>query len=106
LKILWNSRLDIYIVESLSRLLYNNTKEIIMIKRISLIALVAIGIGALFLGTSHALAFAACTGNPHDAESGPTGSPQDTGDTGNPHDTVAPLGSHLGHEADTCNGAK
>jgi hypothetical protein len=77
-----------------------------MVKQISLIALVAIGIGALLLGMSHSPAFAACTGNPHDADSGPTGNPHDPGDTGNPHDTVAPPGSHLGHEADTCNGAK
>jgi hypothetical protein len=74
-----------------------------MIKLISLIAL-TIGIAAVFIGTSHTQAFAACTGNPHDSDSGPTGNPHDQGDTGNPHDSSS--GGHHGGEADNCNGAK
>jgi hypothetical protein len=42
-----------------------------------------------------------CTGNPHDADSGPTGNPHDTGETGNPHDAL----SHHGTEADRCPGS-
>jgi hypothetical protein len=52
-----------------------------MIKQISLIAIVAIGIGVLFLGTLLAPVFATvpadCTGDPHNGFRNP--------DTGNPH---------------------
>jgi hypothetical protein len=75
------------------------TKTIAMVLAIAAIG--AIGI-AVFIGTSHAPAFAACTGNPHDFGSGPTGNPHDPGDTGNPHD----LGGFRGGEGDNCNGAK
>jgi hypothetical protein len=48
---------------------------------------------------------AACTGNPHDEDSGPTGNPHDSGENGNPHDS-----SHRHHGesegADTCHGAQ
>ena len=78
-----------------------------MLKQISLIALVAIGIAAVFIGTSHAPAFAACSGNPHDTDSGPSGNPHDSvggsqDQAGNPHD----LGGRFGGEGDHCNGAK
>jgi len=68
-----------------------------MIKPISFIALVAIGIGAIFVGTSLVPAFAepgnvppstipGCTGNPH--SEGGTGDPHNgfrNPDSGNPH---------------------
>ena len=74
-----------------------------MIKQISLIAIVAIGIGVLFLGTSHVPAFAqnvppsqnpGCTGDPHGGVNPETGNPHGPGtggagggggETGNPH---------------------
>jgi len=48
-------------------------------------------------GTSTAV-YASCSGNPHDADSGPTGNPHDPGDNGNPHD--------LTDEAGHCPGTK
>jgi hypothetical protein len=69
-----------------------------MIKQISLIAIVAIGIGALFLGRNLAPAFAqnvppsqisGCTKNPH--VPGTTGDPHQAGDTGNPHVPTHPI---------------
>ena len=60
-----------------------------MIKQISFIVIVAIGIAAVLIGTSHAPAFATvpggCTGDPHGEGVNPvTGNPH-IGDTGNPH---------------------
>jgi hypothetical protein len=57
-----------------------------MIKQISLIAIVAIGIAAVLIGTSHAPAFGfGCTGDPHGEGVNPgTGDPH-IGNTGNPH---------------------
>jgi hypothetical protein len=49
-------------------------------------------------------AFAACTGNPHDRDSGPTGNPHDDGEHGNPHDSGH--GGGQGDERDLCNGAQ
>ena len=74
-------------------------------KTIGMLLLIAIAvIGAIGIGTGTQSAFAACTGNPHDFDSGPTGNPHDAGDTGNPHDTFV---HHGGVESDAvCNGAK
>jgi hypothetical protein len=68
-----------------------------MIKQISLIAIVAIGIGALFLGTSLAPAFATvpagCTGNAH--APGATGNAHAPGATGNAHAPGATGNAHV-----------
>jgi hypothetical protein len=68
-------------------------------------AIFAIAFSFAILSTSFVVGHvsAACTGNPHDADSGPTGNPHDAGETGNPHDTN---GFHSHGEADTCNGSK
>jgi len=66
-----------------------------MIKQITLITIVTIGIGALFLGTVLAPVFATvqagCTGNPH-VNTGATGNPHlpFLSSTGNPHVTDLP----------------
>jgi hypothetical protein len=84
---------------------YNYVEELEMIKQLALIAM-AIGIGAVFLGTTLAPAFAACTGDPHETFRGSfTQDPHDPGDTGNPHDIVIP-GSGTSGEVDACPGAK
>jgi hypothetical protein len=46
--------------------------------------------------------FAACTGNPHDHDSGPTGNPHDNGEGGNPHDS----GGRHGGEGENCHGTQ
>jgi hypothetical protein len=79
-----------------------------MIKQISLIAIVAIGIAAVLIGTSHAPAFATvpggCTGDPHGEGVNPgTGNPHGEGvnpGTGNPH-----IGD-TGNPHNGCPGAK
>jgi hypothetical protein len=79
------------------------TKTIAMILLIAIATIGAIGIGIAAVQIPSA--FAACTGNPHDFGSGPTGNPHDPGDTGNPHDSGG-FGGHGGGEGDNCNGAK
>ena len=76
------------------------TKTIAVVVLIATATIGAIGIGIAAVQIPSA--FAVCTGNPHDFDSGPTGNPHDTGDTGNPHD----FQTFQRGEADTCHGAK
>ena len=67
-----------------------------MIKQISLIALVVIGIGAIFVGTSLVPAFADPGNVPPSTIPGCTGNPHGEGETGDPHGFRAETGNpHL-----------
>ena len=72
------------------------------LKLTTVVGMVAVLAVALAAGTAaHQQVNAACTGNPHDRDSGPTGNPHDDGDHGNPHDSGGKSG-----ERDSCHGAQ
>jgi hypothetical protein len=73
-------------------------------KLTAVVGMVAVLTIALAAGTAaHQQVNAACTGDPHDMDSGPTGNPHDDSEHGNPHDS----GLGDGHGGgDSCHGAQ